>query len=130
MGQRRVFDMAEALRYRNARGELVTLENIPAEQLKNAPGTVLDKAAAGRAVAVTRRSAPRAVILSIEDFQALARDRSPGLGDLEGRFDQLVASMQTKESRAGVAALFRASPDDLGRAAVAAARKPRARRAG
>ncbi len=122
--------MAQPLRYRNARGELVTVENILAEELKNAPGTVLDKAASGRAIVVTRRSTPRAVILSIEDFQALARDRSPDLGDLEGRFDQLVASMQTKESRAGVAALFRASSDDLGRAAVAAARKPRARRAG
>lgn len=121
--------MAEALRYRNARGEVVTVESIAAEELKNAPGTVLDKAAAGRAVVITRRSAPRAVILSVEDFQALARDRSPGLGDLEGRFDQLVASMQTKESKGGVAALFQASPGDLGRAAVAAVRKPRKRRA-
>lgn len=122
--------MAHALRYRNARGELVTVESIPAEALKNAPGSVLDKAASGHAVAVTRRSAPRAVILSIEDFQALARDRSPGLGELEGRFEALVASMQTKESKAGVAALLRASPDELGRTAAAAARKPRARRAG
>lgn len=122
--------MVQALRYRNARGEIVTVESIPAEELKNAPGSVLDQAASGRAVVVTRRSAPRAVILSIEDFQALARDRSPGLGELEGRFDNLVASMQTKQSKAGVAALFRAAPVELGRAAVAAARKPRARRAG
>ena len=117
--------MADPLRYRNARGELVTAESIAAEELKNAPGTVLDKAAAGRAVVITRRSAPRAVILSIEDFQALARDRSPSLGDLEGRFERLVASMQTRESKGGVAALFQASPEALGRAAVAAARKPR-----
>ena len=122
--------MAHALRYRNARGEIVTAESIPAEELKNAPGSVLDQAASGRAVVVTRRSTPRAVILSIEDFQALARDRSPGLGELEGRFDDLVASMQTKQSRAGAAALFRATPEELGRSAVAAARKPRTRRAG
>jgi len=122
--------MAEALKYRNARGEMVTVESIAAEELKNAPGTVIDQAASGRAVVVTRRSAPRAVILSIEDFQALARDRSPGLNELEGRFEELVASMQTKESKAGVAALFRATPNELGRTAVAAARRPRARRAG
>jgi len=122
--------MPSPLRYRNARGELVTVAGIPAEELKNSPGAVIDRAAAGQAVVVTRRSAPRAVILSIEDFQALARDRSPGLGELEGRFDELVATMQTRESKAGVAALMRASPEDLGRAAVAAARKPRARRAG
>jgi len=122
--------MPSPLRYRNARGELVTVAGIPAEELKNSPGAVIDRASAGQAVVVTRRSAPRAVILSIEDFQALARDRSPGLGELEGRFDELVATMQTRESKSGVAALMRASPEDLGRAAVAAARKPRARRAG
>jgi prevent-host-death family protein len=122
--------MASPLRYRNARGEVVTVAGIPAEELKNSPGAVLDRAAAGQAVVVTRRSTPRAVILSIEDFQALARDRNPGLGDLEGRFDELVGSMLGKEAKAGVAALMRASPEDLGRAAVAAARKPRSRRAG
>jgi antitoxin Phd len=124
------FSMAQALRYRNARGEMVTPESVPSEELKNAPGAVLDQAAAGRAVVVTRRSAPRAIILSIEDFKALARDRSPDLGELEGRFEELVATMQTKDSRAGVAALFRATPRELGQAAVAAARKPRTRRAG
>lgn len=122
--------MVQALKYRNARGEMVTLESIPAEELKNAPGAVLEQAAQGRAVVVTRRSAPRAVILSIEDFQALARDRSPDLAELEGRFDELVAAMQTKESKAGVAALFRATPSELGRAAAGAARKVRTRRAG
>ena len=122
--------MAQALRYRNARGEMVDLQSIPAEELKNAPGAVLEQAANGRAVVVTRRSAPRAVILSIEDFQALARDRSPDLAELEGRFNELVTSMQTKESRAGVAALFRATPTELGRAAAGSARKARARRAG
>ena len=122
--------MAQPLRYRNARGELVTLDTIPAEELKNTPGAVLEQAAKGRAVVVTRRSAPRAVILSVEDFQALARDRSPELAELEDRFDALVASMQTKESRAGVAALFLATPGELGRAAERAARKPRTRRTG
>lgn len=122
--------MAQALRYRNARGEMVTVESIPAEELKNTPGAVLEQAAKGRAVVVTRRATPRAVILSIEDFQALAADRSPGLAELEGRFDELVASMQTGKSRAGVAALFGATPSELGRAAAAAARKPRKRRAG
>ena len=122
--------MPNPLRYRNARGELVTVAGVPAEELKNSPGAVIDRAAGGQAVVVTRRSAPRAVILSIEDFQALARERNPGLGELEGRFDELVASMRTKESRAGVSALMRASPEELGRTAAAAARKPRSRRAG
>ena len=122
--------MAQPLRYRNARGEMVTPDTIPAEELKNTPGAVLEQAAKGRAVVVTRRSAPRAVILSVEDFQALARDRSPDLAELEDRFDELVESMQTKESRAGVAALFRATPSELGGAAASAARKPRTRRAG
>jgi antitoxin Phd len=120
--------MTQALRYRNARGEMVTPQSVAAEDLKNAPGAVLDEAAAGRAVVVTRRSTPRAIILSIEDFKALARDRSPDLGELEGRFASLVASMQTKESKEAVAALFEASPRELGQAALAAARKARRRR--
>lgn len=38
--------------------------------------------------------------------------------------EHIIAPMQTEASRAGVEALFRASPDDLGEAAVRAAQKP------
>ena len=38
------------------------------------------------------------------------------------RFDKLLATMQTPEAKAGVAAAFDATPEELGAAAVKAAR--------
>lgn len=123
--------MAATLKFRNSRGELVDLERITATRLKNEPGSVLDQAATGRAVVVTKHAAPRVVILSFQDFEALTRGCESSLGELEGRFDDLLAKMQTRQAKKGVAAAFNASPELLGRTAVAAARKARkARRAG
>jgi prevent-host-death family protein len=123
--------MGKVTRFRNAKGELVSLEPIAATALKNAPGAVVDQAASGRAVVITRHDRPRAVIVSFEDFQALLRGREPGLGELEGRFEELLAAMQKPASKKAVNAAFAASPAQLGRAAAAAQRKPRkARRAG
>jgi hypothetical protein len=59
------------------------------------------------------------------------RGPAPGLGELEGRFEELLAAMQKPASKKAVNAAFAASPAQLGRAAAAAQRKPRkARRAG
>ena len=117
--------MAEALKFRNARGELVDIERIPASRLKNEPGSILDQVATGRAIVVTKHAAPRVVILSFQDFEALTRGRESSLGELEERFDNLLAGMQTRQAKTGVANAFSASPVLLGRTAVAAARKQR-----
>lgn len=117
--------MAAILKFRTASGEVRTLEAIPASRLKNAPGSIVDQAAAGRPVVITRHRANRVVILSYDDFEGLARARDPGLGVLEAQFDALFEGMQTPASRRGAAAAFAATPEELGRAAVAAARPPR-----
>lgn len=123
--------MGEVTRFRNAKGELVDLEPVAASRLKNAPGAIVDQAASGRAMVITRHDRPRAVIVSFEDFQELLRGREPGLDELASRFDELLVQMQKPAARKGVAAAFAASPAQLGRAAVAAHRKLRkARRAG
>ena len=123
--------MAAVLKFRTARGEVRSLEPVPASRLKNAPGAIVDQAMAGRPVVITRHDAPRAVILSFEDFEELAREREPALGTLEARFDELLAGMQKPAAKRGVRAALDATPTELGRAAVAAARKQRkARRAG
>jgi prevent-host-death family protein len=123
--------MAAILKFRNARGEVRSLEPVPASRLKNAPGAIVDQAAAGRPVVITRHDAPKVVILSFDDFEELARAREPALGALEARFEELFAAMQKPEAKRGVRAALDASAQDLGRAALAAARKPRkARRAG
>jgi len=123
--------MARVVKFRTARGEVRSLEPVPASRLKNAPGAIVDQAVAGRPVVITRHDAPRAVILSFDDFEELAHARDPGLGTLEARFDELLAGMQKPEAKRGVLAALDATPKELGRAAAAAARKQRkARRAG
>lgn len=117
--------MAAALKFRTARGEVRSLEPVPASRLKNEPGAIVDQAAAGRPVVITRHDSPRVVILSFEDFEDLTRAREPALGDLEARFDELLAGMQKPAAKRAVAAALDAKPRRLGRAAVAAARKPR-----
>jgi antitoxin Phd len=122
--------MAEILRFRNARGELVEVENVPATRLKNGPAGIIDAVAGGKAVAITRHNSARAVILSCEDFRELARAREPSLAELSAQFDQLLAHMQAPKSKKALAAAFESSPEELGRSAVEAAgrgsRLPRA----
>ena len=115
--------------FRNRQGELVDVPSIPATRLKNELGALLDQAARGGAVAITRHESPRAVLISYEEFAALAKLRSPDLDELGSEFDLLLESMQTPAARAGMAAAFDASPAELGAAAVkAAATRPAARR--
>jgi hypothetical protein len=67
---------------------------------------------------------PKAVLLSFAEFESLVKDRSRSLDDLNAEFDGLLARMQTPQARKGVEAAFKASPAQLGRAAVKAAQKP------
>lgn len=113
------------LTFRNSRGELIDIPAVAATRLKNAFGAVLDQAVHGGAVAITRHETPRAVLVSYEEFQALIRDRAPSLNDLGAEYDALLSRMQTPKARKGMAAAFDASPAELGRAAVKAARKRR-----
>jgi prevent-host-death family protein len=111
-----------ALTFRNRQGDLVDIPSIPATRLKNELGAILERAAHGGAVAITRHDAPRAVLISFEEFSALAKLRSPDLAELDAEFDDLLAQMQTPQSRAAVSAAFDAPAAVLGGAAVSALR--------
>lgn len=115
--------MPRALRFRNAQGELVDIPEVAATRFKNEFGAMFEQAALGGAVAITKHDAPKAVLISYDEFKSLLRARSPGLDDLEARFDALLDNMQTPKVRKGMAAAFDAPPASLGRAAVKAARK-------
>jgi len=115
--------MAETLRFRNASGELAEVESITATRLKNEPGAIIEKVLTGGAVAITRHDAPKAVIISYDDFRGLAQAREPGLAALASRFDALLESMQAPGSRKAVASAFDATADALGAAAVRHASK-------
>ena len=110
------------LTFRNNQGELVDIPSIASTDAKNAFGTMLDRVATGSPVAITRHDAPRAVLVSYEEFQSLARSRSQTLDALDAEFDQLLARMQTQKAKKGMADAFDATPAVLGRAAVKAAR--------
>jgi prevent-host-death family protein len=117
-----------SLSFRNSDGDLVDVPSVPATRFKNEFGAIFEQAALGGAVAITKHNTPKAVLLSYAEFQALTRSSSPVLDELDEEFDALLAGMQTPSAKAGMAAAFDASPEELGRAAVKAAR-PKRRRA-
>jgi antitoxin Phd len=105
---------------RNRRGELAV--KISATEAKNKLGEVLDSVLQGGMVLITKHETPKAVLLSMEEYGALSGAAQSRLDTLNGEFDALLEHMQTAKSRAGMKAAFSASPKQLGKAAVAAAR--------
>jgi prevent-host-death family protein len=94
-----------------------------ATQAKNEFGRVLELALRGDAVIITKHDAPKAILISVEQFNKLAQSPERELDTLDSEFDDLLASMQSPKARAAMKALFTASPGELGKAAVAEARK-------
>lgn len=114
------------LTFRNSHGQLVDISTVAATKVKNEFGAILEQTIHSGAVAITRHDTPKAVLLSFAEFESLVNERSRSLGDLNAEFDELLTQMQTPSARKGVEAAFHASPVELGRAAVKAARKHRA----
>ncbi len=108
---------------RNRRGERVELASVSATEAKNEFARVLETAIEKGGVAITRHEAPKAVLLSIDEYNALVGARPDELDDLTSDFDALLAKMQTLEARQGVRRAFEASPEELAKAAVGAAQK-------
>ena len=114
------------LTFRNSHGQLVEISTVAATKVKNEFGAILEQTIHSGAVAITRHDTPKAVLLSFAEFESLVNERSRSLDDLNAEFDELLTQMQTPSARNGVEAAFHASPVELGRAAVKAARKHRA----
>jgi prevent-host-death family protein len=110
------------LTYRNRDGELVDVPTVAASRFKNEFGAIFEQASIDGAIAITKHNTPKAVLLSYAEFEALIRASAPALDDLSKRFDDLLQRMQTPKAKAGMASAFDASPEELGRAAVKAAR--------
>jgi prevent-host-death family protein len=99
---------------------------IPATEAQNAFGQVLDAVTAGQVVAVTRHNAVRAVVVPIDRYRQLVAHEAGTLEALGARFEALYARMQDAAVRAATATAVDASPEEMGRAAVAAAERRRA----
>jgi prevent-host-death family protein len=111
------------LTFRNRDGELIDVPTVAATRFKNEFGAMFEQAALGGAVAITKHNTPKAVLLSYAEFEALTRASMPALDDLTDRFDDLLEGMQTRAAKRGMASAFDADPEELGRAAVRAAKR-------
>lgn len=109
--------------FRNHRGERVELGSVTATDAKKEFGRVLETVIQGGAFVITKHQDPKAVLISLEAFDALSQAAESTLDTLSDRFDAMLARMQRPGARRGMKAAFDASPKQLGKAAVAVARK-------
>ena len=109
--------------FRNRRGEQVDASSFTATDAKKQFGRVLELVLREGAVVITKHDAPKAIVLSMDEFNALTQASESKLDRLSADFDAMLIRMQTPRARAGMKTAFGASPKELGRAAVAAARK-------
>ena len=94
------------------------MPSISATELKNATADVFEQVASRRAVAITRHDKPRAVLLSVKQYEALAGQRPDWLEKLHEEYRGMLDRMQGPEQRAAAERAFNATPEELGEAAV------------
>jgi prevent-host-death family protein len=100
------------------------MPTITATELKNTTADVFEQVAARRAVAITRHDKPRAVLLSVEQYEALTGQQNPDwLEKLHEEYRGMLDRMQGPEQRAAAEKLFKATPEELGEAALWAAQQ-------
>jgi len=99
--------------------------SVSATDAKKEFARMLETVNRGQLVVITKHDEPKAVVMSIEEFNALSRAGAATLETLNGEFDAMFVRMQTPAARRAMRAAFAASPKALGRAAVAHARKAR-----
>jgi len=109
---------------------LAEMPTISATELKNATADVFEQVAARRAVAITRHDKPRAVLLSIDQYEALtAQHNPPWLEKLHEEYIGMLDRMQGPEQRAAAEKLFKATPEELGEAALWSAQQSKRNKA-
>lgn len=92
-----------------------------ATEAKNEFGRLLERAIQGETVVITKHDTPKAVLISIDEYNA--RSPQAELASLTAEFDAMFERMQTEKARAALDEAFHSTPEQLGRAAVAAVRK-------
>jgi antitoxin Phd len=99
------------------------VESFTITEFKERAREVIDLVEDHRAIAILRHKMPDAVLISAGDYVEFMKLRRERLNFLSQRYDDMVARMQSPEATAGVDALFNASSEELGSAAVAAAKR-------
>ena len=96
---------------------------VTATEAKNKFGRLLERAMQGGVVVITKHDAPKAVLISMDEYTALASAPESRINTLSAEFDSVLMRMQRPGARNAMQAAFHASPKQLGKAAVVAARK-------
>lgn len=96
---------------------------VTATEAKTRFGPLLETAIAGGSIVITKHDTPKAVLLSITEFEALGGSRPPDLRALRDEFDDLLTRLQTRGSRKALKAAFDSPAKDLGSLAVANRRR-------
>jgi antitoxin Phd len=99
--------------------------SIPATKVKNEFGRMFEKVLRGERVIITRHRTPKAVLISLEEFQALSLAGVTKMESLSAEFDSMLARMQSSVSKKAMASAFGASTEQLGKAALQAAQTKR-----
>lgn len=107
---------------RNTRGETLEPSSVTASEAKVGFARVLEMAIRGDVVVITKHDTPKAVLISVENFNALSGAAETKLDTLSDEFDALLARMQSSKARRGMKVAFAASGKRAGKAAVAAPR--------
>ncbi len=103
-----------------SQGEVVTMTSTEAQ---NGFGRMLKAVAKGGTVLITKHNATQAVVMSVDRYEALTRAEMPSLDALTAEFDAMLERMQAPGAEAAMLEAFRASPEELGQTAVAAAKR-------
>ena len=111
------------LTFRNRTGIVTEMTSFAATAAKNSFGKILQTASRKGAVAITRHNEPQAVLLSLDEYQALAESGTQHLTALTAEFDAMLDKMQTDKSKHGAKAAFNTPSAGLGRAATRQSRK-------
>jgi len=103
----------------NARRGEATAANVSSTKAKTSFRELIQRAKRGP-VFVTIHKKREAVVMSVDEYEQLLANQRDPLADMAQHFDALVAKMQTSAHAAAVDALFSATPEELGEAAVRA----------
>lgn len=96
---------------------------VTATEAKMRFGPLLEAAIRGEAVVITKHDTPKAVLLSIAQFESLGGARPPDLSALSHEFDGWLARLQKPRNRKALQSAFDATPSELGRLAAANQRR-------
>ncbi len=104
------------------------LPTVTATALKNSTAEVLDQVSLGHAVAITKHDKPRAVLVSYDEYVSWKSGEEETFQSLLEEYRGVLQDMQSPKQKAAALRAFNATPEELGAAAVAGARRDRLRK--